>query len=160
LGRAGICPPKNPSKKLVFIAGGIGITPFRSMIKYLLDTQKENGGVGEKRSIVLFYSNKTILDIAYKDLLDEARVHLGIKTIYAINDFDSISNYPLSSNDLSGMRKAPITEKMIREEVPNYAERMFYLSGPHSMVIAFEKILLNMGIEKGNIKKDFFPGFA
>src|SRR5258708_34079548 len=43
--------PKDPQKKLVFIAGGIGITPFRSMVKYLLDRD-------EKRAITLFYSNR------------------------------------------------------------------------------------------------------
>jgi hypothetical protein len=49
--------PKNHQKELVFIAGGIGITPFRSMIKYLIDTN-------EKRNITLLYSNKKVTDIS------------------------------------------------------------------------------------------------
>ena len=44
--------PEDKNKKLVFIAGGIGVTPFRSMIKYLIDKN-------EKRDIIIFYSNRT-----------------------------------------------------------------------------------------------------
>jgi ferredoxin-NADP reductase len=35
--------PIDPTKKLVFIAGGIGVTPFRSMIKYLIDKNEKRG---------------------------------------------------------------------------------------------------------------------
>jgi ferredoxin-NADP reductase len=38
--------------------------------------------------------------------------------------------------------------------------KMFYISGPHGMVNAFEKTLKSIGIPKRNIKIDFFPGFA
>ena len=69
--------PKDPRKKLVFIAGGIGITPFRSMVKYLSDC-------GDHRSIVLLYSNKTAAEIAYRDVWDEAARTIGLKTIYAV----------------------------------------------------------------------------
>jgi len=57
--------PSNKKKKLVFIAGGIGITPFRSMIKYLIDTK-------QKRDIVLIYSNRTKTDVIYKNIFDSA----------------------------------------------------------------------------------------
>ena len=57
--------PRNPKTKLVFIAGGIGITPFRSMLRYLLDKH-------EVRPIVLFYSNRTVNDIVYVDVLERA----------------------------------------------------------------------------------------
>jgi len=71
----GFVLPRKKEKKLVFIAGGIGITPFRSMIEYLLDTK-------EKREIVLLYSNKTEGNVAYKPLLDRAQAELGIRTVY------------------------------------------------------------------------------
>src|SRR5260370_1410080 len=54
--------PTDPSQKLVFIAGGIGITPFRSMLKYLLDTH-------QRRDIVMFYANRRVDEIVYKDVL-------------------------------------------------------------------------------------------
>ncbi|MDP3758689.1 MAG: FAD-binding oxidoreductase, partial [Candidatus Daviesbacteria bacterium] len=57
--------PKDLSKKLVFIAGGIGVTPFRSIIKNMIDKN-------EKRDIVLFYSVKNLADVVYMDIFKEA----------------------------------------------------------------------------------------
>jgi ferredoxin-NADP reductase len=128
--------PRDKNKKLVFIAGGIGITPFRSMIKYLLDTN-------EKRSIVLFYLNKTRDDFAYKDIFDKAVLQLGIKVVYSIVDIPSASYY-----------------QAITKEVPDWQERFFYISGPPSMVSAFETNLKKIGVKKSQIKTDYFPGFA
>ena len=138
--------PKDQNKKLVFIAGGIGITPFRSMIKYLLDKR-------EKRQITLLYSNKKVSDIAYKDVFDKAREQLGIKTIYNITD---------TSEMIAGesMRSGILDAQTIKKEIPDYENKTFYISGPHSMVNAFENTLKSMGISRKNIKIDFFPGFA
>lgn len=127
--------PKDPDQKLVFIAGGIGVTPYRSMIKYLLDTQ-------QRRDIILLYSNKLAEEIVYKDIFDNAQ-ELGIKTVYVVTNTIGY-----------------IDEKMIRKEVPDFKDRTFYISGPHSMVDAFEKILKRMGISGNQIKVDFFPGYA
>lgn len=138
--------PKDRNKKLVFIAGGIGITPFRSMIKYLLDTN-------QKRDIIIFYSSKTPDEFAYKDIFAQAQVELGIKTVYTITDTKEL--FP-QWNQYVGR----ITEDMIRVEVPDYLERSFYLSGPHSMVVGYEKVLKSIGIADVNIKKDFFPGLV
>jgi glycine betaine catabolism B len=54
--------PRNPTTKLVFIAGGIGVTPFRSMLSELVETE----------------------EIAYGGLLDRAERELGIRTVYAV----------------------------------------------------------------------------
>jgi glycine betaine catabolism B len=138
--------PRNPKQKLVFIAGGIGVTPFRSMIKYLIDK-------GEKRQIVLFYANRNVRDIAYRDVFDKAAVLLGIKTVYILSDQDHI---PPGWTGRSGH----INEAMIKNEVPDYKDRNFYLSGPHNMVDAFNNTLKNMGLKADQIKTDYFPGFA
>jgi len=138
--------PKDKDKKLVFIAGGIGITPFRSMIKYCSD-------VNEKRDIVLLYSNKTVEDIAYKDVFDEAEAKTGIKTIYMISGQKGISPN-------ANMRYGSISDDTILKEIPDYRERTFYISGPHGMVVAFKNTLSELGVERGKIKTDFFPGFA
>lgn len=53
--------PKDKTIKLAFLAGGIGVTPFRSMIQYLIDTQDE-------RDIVMFYSASAPDMFAYKDV--------------------------------------------------------------------------------------------
>jgi ferredoxin-NADP reductase/Na+-translocating ferredoxin:NAD+ oxidoreductase RnfD subunit len=138
--------PANPEQKCVFIAGGIGITPFRSMIKYLLDTQ-------QKRPIVVFYSNKSAADILYRDIFDQAQRQLGIKTVYALTGAGKI---PAGWKGYVGH----INRQMIRREVPDYMQSLFYLSGPNAMVTAFEDVLRQMGVSKDHIRKDYFPGFA
>ncbi len=138
--------PKDKNEKLVFLAGGIGITPFRSMIQYLLDN-------GEKREVALLYSNKKISDVAYRETFDLAEKNLGIKTVYAATSpEENISSSP------NFVRR--IDEKTISEKVPDYRERIFYLSGPRGMVDAFDDTLRKMGVGKKQIKKDFFPGFV
>jgi glycine betaine catabolism B len=128
--------PEDKNKKLVLVAGGIGITPFRSMIKYLIDK-------GEKRDVVLFYSNRTPDEIAYKELFERAQSSLGLKVVYVLTG--------------NGEK---ITPELIKQEAPDYKDRIFYLSGPRSMVLAFEKALKTAEIPSGQIKIDYFPGFA
>ena len=128
--------PRDPKEKLVFIAGGIGITPFRSILKYLMDR-------GEKRDIVLFYSNKKPAEVAYREILDEAQAKLGIKTIYIMTD-----------------ETGYLTGDMITRALADYRDRKFYISGPRSMVVAFEQHLEDLAIPKRQIKTDFFPGYA
>lgn len=138
--------PKDQSKKLVFVAGGIGITPFRSMLKFLCDTQ-------EKRDIITLFSNKYVEDIVYKDVLDEAEEKLGIRTIYTLTDTEKIPQ------NWEGER-GRITSEIIMRQISDWQERTYYLSGPHVMVTGFEKTLLEMGVSRSHIKKDFFPGFV
>lgn len=76
-----------------------------------------------------------------------------MKTIYAVND---LAGANLDSN----MRVGFVTEEMIKNEVPDYKERTFYISGPHVMITAFENTLSKMGVKASNIKTDFFPGFV
>ncbi len=138
--------PNDKHKKLIFLAGGIGVTPFRSMIQYLIDTK-------EKRDIIIFYSNKNFSDIAYKETFDRAKKELGIKTIYVVND---ASNAPANFK----LKKGMLTHEMIEKMAPDYKDRMFYISGPKSMIDSFDKTLKESGIPKNHIKTDFFPGFA
>ncbi len=138
--------PRDVDQKLVFIAGGIGITPFRSMVKYLLDKK-------EKRDITLLYSNTYVENIMYKDIFDTAHRELGIKTIYTLTEEDGMPK------DWGGAR-GKITADMIKKEVPDYQDCLFYISGPHAMVTAFEDVLKAMGVLSSKIKVDFFPGFV
>lgn len=136
--------PPNRKQKLVFIAGGIGVTPFRSMVKYLMDTK-------EKRDITLMYSNKTVDEVAYWRLFDEAKTKIGLKTVYTLTD--------VAPTDWEGY-KGIINKEMILAEVPDFKERVFYISGSHGMVTAFKKMLRELGVARKNIKTDFFPGLA
>lgn len=134
--------PKDTAKKLVFIAGGIGITPFRSMVQYMIDK-------GEVRDTVLFYSNKTENEIAYKELFMRAEKQ-GVKTVYLLTDKE---NAPKVFAGEIGR----IDEHMINKYVPDYKKRIFYLSGPNAMVHAYKELLVKMGVV--TIVTDYFPGF-
>ena len=136
--------PKDAKKKLVFIAGGIGVTPFRSMVQYLMDTK-------DARPVTLLYSNKTASEIAYKEVFDQAGQTVGMKTVYAL------TNEP---NLIPGTYAGMIDGALIKREVPDYKERTFYISGPHGMVEAFKKTLRGMGVSRFRIETDYFPGFA
>ena len=69
--------PSDPKVKIAFLAGGIGITPFRSMLQFLIDRK-------EVRPIVVLYGTESQQDIAYRELLGCARRELGIKTFHAV----------------------------------------------------------------------------
>lgn len=135
-----VLPRDFKDKKFAFLAGGIGVTPFRSIIKNLVDEK-------EKVDIVQLYSNKFFSDVAYKDVFDDAYEKLGIRTVYVVTD-ESDSQYT-----------GRISTGMIGKEIPDYLDRYFYLSGPHQMVTAFEETLKDLGVKRSQIKTDFFPGF-
>ncbi len=136
--------PKDKNKKLVFIAGGIGITPFRSMIRYLLDLK-------QKRDIVLFYACARHDDFAYRELFDEAR-EIGLRTVYLITD-------PKEAPEHWSGKMGFLTETLLKDAVADYSNRTFYLSGPNAMVENYKKLLLKTGISRSSIKTDYFPGF-
>ena len=125
--------PRDKNLKIVFITGGIGVTPYRSMIKYLVDS-------GERRDIILLYAAKLEGEIAYRYLLNEAGAKIGLRTEYIISKL--------------------IDAALVRNKVPDWRERIFYISGPEAMVSAFKKMLRRMGVARRKIVTDYFPGFA
>ena len=138
--------PADEQRKLVFIAGGIGITPYRSMLKYLIDTK-------QRRDIVLLYANRVAGEIAYRDVLSEAQSAVGVKVMFTLTDASALPK------EWSGL-KGRITGRMIQAAMPDYRERTFYISGPPNMVRATERVLHTLGVRRGQIKKDFFPGLV
>jgi ferredoxin-NADP reductase len=138
--------PKDPSVPLAFIAGGIGITPFRSMIKYLVD-------VGEKRDIVLLYSNYASDEIVFADVFEEAKRSIGLKVVYTLTDENRL---PEGWNGRTGF----IGEQMLREEVPVLKDRMFFVSGSPGMVDTMKGVLAQVGVKRRNIRSDYFPGYS
>lgn len=133
--------PKDTQKKLVFIAGGIGITPFVSMVRGMIAENKS-------RDIVLLYVNKTAKDVAYGDTLNTATTN-GVRTIYIFSD---------KPNNLTG--DATINADVIRLQIPDFQERVFYISGPHNMVANIAIVLRTLDIPSSRTKVDYFPGFA
>lgn len=133
--------PKDLQKPLVFIAGGIGITPFRSMIAWMCDQQ-------ERRTCTLFYACTNPEDFAYLDLFQRAETLIGLKT------FCVAKNAPPGWNGATGY----ITAELLQKEVPHFAQCHFYLSGPGAMVDAYRAMLRSAGVSQKNITTDYFPG--
>ncbi len=138
--------PRDPRQPCVFIAGGIGVTPFRSMVSWLM-TQNQ------VRPITLLYSVQSPDELAYRDLFAHASEQIGLKTVFTLTDQTKVPA------DWSG-RRGFIDMDMITQEVPLYQQSLFYLSGPDKMVNHFKSVLGTMGVPSQQIKTDFFPGYA
>jgi glycine betaine catabolism B len=137
--------PRDLKTKLIFIAGGVGIAPFRSMIRYLIDNALH-------ADIILFYTNKQAEDISFANLLDSARQY-GVRTIYSLTDTSAV---PTNWKGKTGH----ITIDMIKEEVSDYQKRTYYVSGPQPMVENVKKVLSDIHVSRKKIKTDFFPGYT
>lgn len=133
--------PKNIQTPMVFVAGGVGITPFRSMLKYIIDKKIQ-------ANIVLLFINKTEDEIVFQDVFKEAEQY-GVKTINVITGATEVH---------SGEEKGHVTEEMIARTIPDYKSRTFYISGSQLMVQNLHDMFRKMGIKK--IKVDFFPGYT
>lgn len=139
--------PRDTRQKIAFVAGGIGVTPFRSMTKYMLDRQ-------DKRDVVLLYGARQWGDVAYAAVFEEARQRLGMKTVYALDGQPPAAPVPYPYQPVR------ITEELVRREVPDYRERLFYISGTHAMVTDIKEMLRGLGVPGRRIKTDFFPGYS
>ena len=130
--------PKDPSIPLVFVAGGIGVTPMHSMIKWLHDTK-------EKRDIHLIYAVNQIEDIAFEPLFRE----YGLKFTPVVKE--PPANYEGETGRLDADR--------ILSLIGNNDKALIYLSGPEPMIEALEKGLKGKGVDKKRLVTDFFPGY-
>jgi glycine betaine catabolism B len=138
--------PRDPGIPLAFVAGGIGITPFRSMLKYLADK-------GEKRDIVLLYSNYAEQEIVFLDVLKEAECRIGLRVVHTLTD-------PTRVRPGWCGRTGIIDAAMIREEIPDCRSRHFMVSGSPGMVNAAKSALRSAGVPRSRIRSDYFPGYS
>jgi len=138
--------PRDPRIPLAFVAGGIGITPFRSMIKFLVDR-------GEQRNIVLLYSSSAEEEIVFRDVFDEAEGKIELKAVYTLTDLCRIRQ------GWCGER-GPIDPHMVREKVPEFRSRRYFVSGPPGMVNAMARMLRSIGVPRRQVRTDSFLGYS
>lgn len=127
--------------KIAMLSGGIGITPFRSMCRYATDSKLET-------DIVLCYGNKTSEDIVFKEEFDQMKKeNKHFKIVHTLSREDSNWNG----------RTGRIDAAMIKEDLPDYSQRMFYLCGPPPMMIAIQGFLQELEVPKQKIIVEKFP---
>jgi ferredoxin-NADP reductase len=123
----------DPKKEYVFIAGGIGITPFRSILK-----QAEHEG--KKLRVKLIYANRKTVAAYRKEFEAMAKRNRNLEIHYLFSP-------------------QRIDKQTIKELVPDLKKPLFYVSGPEPMVEAIGKMLQQIGVPKKRIKQDWFPGY-
>ncbi len=136
---------KNHTGPIVFIAGGIGITPFMSMLQYMADTN-------HKRKVVLFYFNETESDIAFRQELNElssADISLKLQVVYVLS----------KQSDWKG-EKGHFNKQLVEKYCPDpLVNNRYYTCGPPRMSDAVLKELKALDIPLKNIHSEMF-GFA
>lgn len=129
-------------KKIVLLAGGIGITPFRSICKYCTDMRVP-------ASIVLFYGCRSENDIAFQtELEDLQKQNPNFKVIVVLSE---------AGSGWKG-KVGFINADLIKTEVPDYKERVFFACGPPGMIVAMEKVVGELGLPKEQLKLESFAG--
>ena len=142
-GPMGIFTLKEDAKEVVFLGGGIGITPFRDMIKYSCDKKLPI-------KLTLLYSNKNPADICYKDewpIFEKENKNLRV--IHTITE---------NATNWSG-RTGRINEAMIKEFCNDFNNALFYICGPPGMVDGLSNLLKIMNVPQSNIKIEKFVGY-
>lgn len=136
--------PENKTKKIAFLAGGVGITPFVSMIREMIYKK-------EKRDINLVYVNKTQDDIIFEDMFKNVK-KLGIKTDYVLSDLENIHKKWTGET-------GHLDTELLKKLIPDFNDRIFYISGPNSLVDSLKDTLKKLGIGSSLIITDYFPGY-
>jgi ferredoxin-NADP reductase len=124
---------EDPEETFVFIAGGIGITPFRAILLDLDHNQKP-------LNVQLLYANHD-QDFPYRqelEALQERHPKFRIDYIVSPNRID---------------------QESIPKLVPDMKKSILYVSGPEPMVESMDEILKAIGVPEERIKNDFFPGY-
>ena len=129
-------------RELVFIVGGIGITPVMSMLRHMRDT-------GSDRSAILFYSNPSLEAAVFREELEEmaaqGRPRLGLVHI--------LQHPPEGWRGETGH----LSREMVERHLPDGIEdRGFYLCGPARLLREAEDILRGMGVPEDRLHSEVF----
>lgn len=145
--------PQSKNKNIIMIAGGIGITPFISQLRDLLNQKQK---IKDNLSLALFYCVRSTKDIVYNDLLKQSIDELGLKVIYVVSD--NAENNEVVRYNNSFYEFGYINKDILNKYTQNMHNE-YYISGPNMMVELTKKILLETKNKVKNIHTDYFPGF-
>ena len=143
------------SKTAIFLSGGIGVTPFRSMIKYVTDSKLP-------LKIIMFDSNKNKKNILFKKEFDEwANLNKNINIIYTLTEEKS----PEQQSSIMSMWRGEfgrIDKEMILRYVDSSTlkDSLFYICGPPNMLKSMKSLIQEeLKIPKEKIKVEEFTGY-
>ena len=137
---------RDTSRSAVFLAGGIGITPFRSMIVNAARERLAN-------RIVLFYSNRRPEDSAFLQELQE--IGNENKNYQIIGVMTEMEKSKRPWNGETGF----IDKVMLIRFVPDVAAPIYYIAGPPAMVTAMKETLTGAGVNEDDIRSEDFAGY-
>ncbi len=127
---------------LVMVAGGIGITPIRSILTSL---EKKKETIGK---VILLYGNLNREDIAFKDELETLKIP-NYHLVHVLSDPTGMEN----------VYHGFISADIISKEVPDCSNAHYMVSGPPVMVEAIKKALASIDVLEDHIRTDMFLGY-
>lgn len=133
----------DPAIPAVFIAGGIGIAPFYSMIR---DAARHQA----PRQIILFYGNQSPDTTAFLSELTQ------IEKNYA--GFKLTATFDKPASDWQG-ETGFISHTMIKKYVQDIHQPYYYICGAPAMVTALQETVAEMGVDASQVKVEDFPGY-
>lgn len=131
----------------VFIAGGIGVTPFHSIVQYSLDKNLMT-------RMTLFVSWKTQNEMIFDEFFRKAEDELPNFTYVP-----TLTNDESLDSDIWDGERGRITDEMIKKYIIDITGCKYFVAGPPLMVKSLKKIILDMGVDKDNILSEEFEGY-
>lgn len=130
------------ARRLVFIAGGVGITPFMSMLRYMRDS-------AEWRPTALLYANKAEVDILFRTELQalQAGSRGQLQVMHILSRPDTV--WP-------GERGRLDVDRLERYATPSCRDAHIYLCGPPPMIRSTLALLHTMGVSDARIHCELF----
>jgi ferredoxin-NADP reductase len=137
--------PAQTTTPLVFLAGGLGITLFRSMCRYAADARTGH-------AITLFWSNRTPEETPFlEELLRIPEQNDGIGVVV------TMTRAPEDPARWTGLRRR-LDAEIIKEHCPVWERAAYYVAGPPVMADAMKQTLVSMNVPADRIKVELFSG--
>jgi ferredoxin-NADP reductase len=134
--------PEDADRPYVFVAGGIGITVFRSMLRYIADEQLPY-------RVTLLYSNRDRASTAFMDELHELeRVIPGLKVVFTMT----------GDPDWEGENRR-VDGEFLRDHVDDVTGSTYLVAGPPPMVEGVVEALQAAGVPEDQVRPDRFSGY-
>lgn len=137
---------KNSSKAGVFLAGGIGITPFHSILREAAHDKLPH-------HLYLFYSNRRPEDAAFLDELEGMqKLNPNVRFVPTMTEMEK------SKQKWAG-KTGFIDSKMLTGTLPSLQGPIYYIAGPPAMVAAMRQMLISAGADEDDIRTEEFAGY-